>query len=52
MTSKQAVDVTENAPMKECGQCKEKAEWRFKDGWGSPGVRGMVCGAMHRTTTR
>ena len=20
--------------MKACGHCKEKAEWRFKDGWG------------------
>lgn len=35
MTSKQAADVTVNAAMKECGHCKEKAEWRFKDGWGA-----------------
>ena len=20
--------------MKACGHCKERAEWRFKDGWG------------------
>ncbi|MEO7862157.1 MAG: hypothetical protein ABIU05_17355 [Nitrospirales bacterium] len=35
MTSKQAAEVAVNAAMKGCGHCKEKAEWRFKDGWGA-----------------
>ena len=35
MTSKQAAYSTAHSPMKECGYCKEKAEWRFENGWGA-----------------
>lgn len=44
MTSKQVAHSTVDSKLKECGYCKEKAEWRFKNGWGALACAGWFAG--------